>query len=102
MNQFSPVTDNLLLRLGAKFADVHIGIIDRFRAFSMERNQIVDSVHLVDWKERVDTMSIRPVANEPTAAYPAFYPDAVCQGLLRKLVLKFSTCAVKRPCSPCL
>ena len=57
MDQFSPVTDNLLLCPGIKSADVHVGIVDRFKTSLVERNQIIDPVHLFNGEEGVDTVA---------------------------------------------
>lgn len=72
MFQFFPITDDFLLRLGIKSADVHIRIVHYIEAFLVERNQIVDAVYLVQWKIWMNAMRPRSGRNEPSAADPAF------------------------------
>ena len=43
------------------------GIIYRYEAFLMERNQVVDTVHLVQWKMWVNAMRPWRTVNEPAA-----------------------------------
>ena len=37
----------------------------------VKRNQIVDTIYLVQWEVWVDSMGIGRVSNEPSTAYPA-------------------------------
>ena len=67
MNQFFPVTDNFLLCFYIKLADIMVGVIDRVKAFSMERNQIVDAIYLIQREVWVYAVRPRRTGNKPAA-----------------------------------
>ena len=72
MFQFFPITDDFLPCLGVKVADIHMGIVHGIEAFLVERYQVVDTVYLIKWKVRVNTMRPRRARDKPDAADPSF------------------------------
>lgn len=50
INQFVPKTFAFLLRFGIELANILIRIIHSIKAFSVHRNQIVDTVYFVQWE----------------------------------------------------
>ena len=58
-------------------ADILAEVVHRHKAFLVERNQIIDTIHLVQWEVGVNTMGIWGAGNEPAAADPALELVAV-------------------------
>ena len=57
INQVIPKTFDFLLRFGIELADILIRIIHSIKAFSVHRNQIVDTVYFVQREIGVNSMS---------------------------------------------
>ena len=57
INQLIPKTFDFLLRFGIELADILIRIIHSIKAFSVNRNQIVDTVYFVQREIGVNSMS---------------------------------------------
>ena len=59
------------MRFYIKARNVHFRIIDRLKAVPMKRNQIIDTVYLIQREVWVDSVGIRGMRNEPSTTYPA-------------------------------
>ena len=77
INQFIPKTFDFLLRFGIELADILIRIIHSIKAFSVHRNQIVDTVYFVQREIGVNSMSTWRNWYQPSAAYSTFQPVSV-------------------------
>ena len=54
-----------------KFTNILAGVIHRYKAFLMERNQIVDTIYFVQWETGVNAVCPWRTGNEPTATNPS-------------------------------
>ena len=68
-----------------KLTYIIVRIINCIKAFLVERNQIIDTVHLVQWKIGINAVCPWRTVNQPAAADPAFefFPFAVADDFCR-------------------